>query len=318
MLLLSIILDVYTLPQPREYYITIIIKLIEGFGTAILIAAVFTFASSSIEFIEQVKRLLEEIVLQRNFLSNLDSNKKKEALKLIIQPSLNEKNSYPNIGEYYDYSINKTLDVGKLSVRSNYNINCRAYYDKELKRVLVEGVYSYRLFPSSEGFKDIIVGFEDKDSFCSYVTVSDPNGEQKKYIRETGETKQNENLIKLESHNSGGDITYRANISIDDFSIDDSGKEKNHLDVELSVTEYGYNHWKLIQFKALQPTDGFKFHIHCDGDLEIVEHAIFVVGAKYYLQESENKKDFSVSCNQWINEGTGLCVLISIPHEINK
>lgn len=224
-----------------------------------------------------------------------------------------KKNSYPNIGEYYDFSINKTLDVGKLSVRSNYNINSRAYYDETLKKVLVEGVYSYRLFPSSEGFKDIIVGFEDENSFCSYITVSDPNGEQKKYIREDDNTKERENLIKLEPHNFGGDTTYRATIPINDF-----GKGKNHLDVELSVTEYGYNHWKLIQFKALQPTDGFKFHIHCDGDLEIVEHAIFVVGAKYYLQESENKKDFSVSCNQWINEGTGLCVLISIPHEINK
>ena len=159
LLLLSIILDNYTLQQPRAYYVTIGIKLIEGIGVSILIAAIFTFASSSIEFIEQIKKLLEDIVLQRNFLSNLDSDKKKEALKLIIQPSLNEKNSYPNIGEYYDYSINKTLEVGKLSVRSNYNINCRAYFHETEKKVVIEGTYSYRLLTNSDGFKVITFCF---------------------------------------------------------------------------------------------------------------------------------------------------------------
>ena len=314
LLLLSIILDSYTLQQPRAYYITIFLKLLEGIGVSILIAAIFTFASSSIEFIEQIKKLLEDIVLQRNFLSNLDPEKKKEALKIIIQPSLNEKNSYPNIGEYYDFSIKKTLEVGKLSVRSNYNINCRAYYNETEKKVIVEGTYNYRLFPSSEGFKDIIVGFEDPKSYCSYITVSDPMGNQKKFVRIEDESASSDpNTIELKQYNEGGDITYRAVISINDF-----GEGKNHLDVELNVTEHGDDHWKLIQFKALQPTDGFRFQVHCDGNINITDHSIFVVGAKSYLHTSNGEKKFSVSCNQWINEGTGLCVLVSIPHTIES
>ena len=82
------------------------------------------------------------------------------------------------------------------------------------------------------------------------------------------------------------------------------------------MTEFGTDHWSLVQFKALQPTDGFKFYMYCEGDDVVIrEHAIFVVGAKYYFTLSENKKSVTVACNQWINEGSGLCVLVSIPHK---
>lgn len=92
------------------------------------------------------------------------------------------------------------------------------------------------------------------------------------------------------------------------------------LDVELKVTEYGSDHWTLIQFKALQPTDGFRFQLRCEDGITVKDHSIFVVGAKYYLDIADDKKTISVSCNQWINEGTGLCVLVAVPdfHIANK
>lgn len=305
-LLGSIILSIENPLLSNNNYLTVLVKFMEGLGVSLIIASIFTYASSTVEFMEKIKSLLEDIILKRKFLTNLDSEGKKEALKLIIQPSLDERNKYPNIGDYYGYFIEKTLDVGKRSVRSNYHINSEAYFDNDKKKVVVQGVYSYRLFPSSEGYTDVIVGFENPDSFCSYITISDSNGEQIKFTKDNTDT---EKKIELKEHNTGGDITYQATISIEDF-----GKNKNHLDVELNVTEYGNDHWNSIQFKALQPTDGFKFQLRCKDPISIRDHAIFVVGAKYYLYTSEDKKTFNVSCNQWINEGTGLNVLVSIPH----
>ena len=298
LLLLSIILDLNYPFQGRAHWFSITIKLIETIGASILIASIFTFASGTSDFVDKIKELLEDIVVRRNFLANIDPDGKKEALKALIQPSTSEKNKYPNIGDYYGFFINKTLEIGKKSVRSNYQITSRAYFDKEKGKIAIEGIYSYRLYPSSDGFNEIIVGFEDKDSFCDYVTISDPSGEQKKTDKP-----------ELAEHNEGGDISYRATIQTKEI-----GDKKNHLDIELKVTEYGTDHWKLIQFKALQPTDGFKFQLRCDDSLLVQEHAIFVVGAKYYLTMSPNKKFISISCNQWVNEGTGLCVLVSIPH----
>jgi hypothetical protein len=297
-ILFSIMLDLYFPSSNREYIVSISIKLIEAIGISVLIASIFTFASGTSDFVDKIQGLLEGIVVKRNFLANIDPDGKKEALKSLIQPSISEKNKYPNIGDYYGFFINKTLEIGKKSVRSNYQITSRVYFDRDKNKIAVEGTYSYRLYPSSEGFNDITVGFEDQKSNCAYVTVSDPMGEQKRH--------DNPNLAE---HNEGGDISYRASISTKDF-----GDRKNHLDVELRVTEYGSDHWKLIQFKALQPTDGFKFQLRCDDNIIVQEHAIFVVGAKYYLLLSNDRKNISVSCNQWVNEGTGVCVLVSIPH----
>jgi hypothetical protein len=230
-------------------------------------------------------------------LANIDPESKKEALKALIQPSESEKNKYPNIGDYYGYFINKTLEIKGKSVRSNYAINARAFLDGPHNQIAIEGIYTYRLYPSSNGFNDIILGFEDEKSFCSGVTVSDPDGQREIF-----------NKPKLTRFDEGGDVSYRATIQIKDFA-----DGKNHIDVELRLTEYGTDHWKLIQFKALQPTDGFRFHLYCEGDIRIKEHAIFVVGAKYHLDLPDHKKSISFTCNQWVNEGTGLCILVSIP-----
>lgn len=304
LLLIAIIIDIKNPISSRSFSLEILIKLIEAVGVSVLIAAIFSYASGTSEFIDKIRGLLEDIIVRRNFLANIDPDGKKEALKALIQPTASEKNKYPNIGNYYGFFINKTLEIASKSVRSNYQVTSRAYFDSTKGKIAVEGIYTYRLYPSSDGFNDITVGFEEPlggDSFCSYVSVSDPDG--KRTIFEN---------IKLIEHNEGGDISGRATIPIKDF-----GDGKNHLDVELKVTEFGTDHWSLIQFKALQPTDGFKFYMRCDGDVEIRDHAIFVVGAKYYLEVAKDRKSINVSCNQWVNEGTGLCVLIADPQLAN-
>lgn len=243
-LTIAIILDL-NYPTNQGKIFTVFIKLIDAVGISIIIASIFTFASGTSEFIEKIKDLLKDIVIRRDFLSNIDMDSKKEALKSLIQPSISEKNKYPNIGDYYGYFIDKTLEIQGRSVRSNYAINARAYYCQNKKIIAVEGVYTYRLYPSSKGFNDIVVGFEDEDSFCASVTISDPSGERKVFEKP-----------ELTRHDEGGDISYRATLPIQEFALD-----KNHIDVELKLTEFGKDHWKLIQFKALQPTDGFRFDV---------------------------------------------------------
>lgn len=296
-LLVSIVLDLVYPESDRGNMLTVFIKLIDGIGISVLIASIFTFASGTSQFVEKINSLLKDIVVRRDFLSNIDADSKREALKSLIQPSVSEKNKYPNIGDYYGHFIDKTLDIKEKSVRSNYSINARAFLCKEHGVIAAEGFYTYRLYPSSTGFNDIVIGFEDSKSYCTSVIVSDPHGERLPFDNPD-----------LEEHTEGGDISYRASFSIQEFA---SGK--NHIDVELKLTEYGKDHWKLIQFKALQPTDGFRFQLYCEDNIKIKEHAIFVVGAKYQLDISSDCKNVSFSCNQWVNEGTGLCFLVSIP-----
>lgn len=247
-ILLAIILDLQ-FQSPRSIYLSTLINLLSSIGLAVLVASIFTFASGTSEFIERIKTLLKEIIVTRDFLENIDPDGKKEALKYLIQPSTAEKNKYPNIGDYYGHFIEKTMSIGSRSVRSNYQINSRAYFDSEKGTIAVEGIYSYRLYPNSEGYSEIKVGFEEPlggPSFCSYVTISTPDGERHHHPREELEFKEFDN---------GGDISNQATIDLKTV-----GKNHNHLDIELKVTEYGSDHWSLITFKALQPTDGFKFN----------------------------------------------------------
>lgn len=300
LMLVSIILDKYLGKKYTGLWFSVGVNLLGTVGVSIIVASIFTFASGTSSFIDRIRDLLEDIIIRRNFLSNIDPERKKEALKSLIQPSASEINKYPNIGDYYGYFIDKTLEIREKNVRSNYSINARAFFCSEKKLIAIEGIYNYRLFPSENGFNEITLGFEDKESSCASVVLSDPKGEREVHVNP-----------KFQEYDEGGDISYRTTIDANAF-----GEGKNHIDVELKLTEYGVDHWKLLQFKALQPTDGFRFQLHCDGDITIKEHAIFVVGAKYHLDICSDKKNMTFTCNQWVNEGTGLCVLVSFPEDL--
>lgn len=289
---------------PESESISIITNVLESIGIAIMVASIFTFASGTSGFVEKMKSLLEDIIIKRDFLGNIDPEGKKEALKSLIQPSASEKSKYPNIGDYYGYFINKTLEIGFKSVRSNYQINARAFLDSSKNLIAVESTYSYRVYPSSEGFQPIILGFPEEESGtsdCQHVAISTPDGKRELHDN-----------LEFEIHDQGGDISRRASIDTKKFN------DQPHLDIEIKTIEYGADHWSLIDFQALQPTDGFKFKLHCDGDVSIQQNLIFVVGANYYVDESSNKKDLSITCNQWINEGSGLSVLVSVPCSNDK
>lgn len=300
LLLISIIIDL-SYPQ-KTTYISIIYKLLEGIGVSILIASIFSYASSTYDFVEKVRGLLEDIIIKRNFLGNIDPEGKKEALKSLIQPSNSEINKYPNIGNYYGYFINKTLEIAQKSVRSNYQVHARAYVDQSTNRIAVDGTYSYRLYPCSEGYHDITVGYPADglvSNHCEHVTVCTPEGKRQIF---------NESNLTFVDHDDGGDISKMAKIPVAEI-----GKGHDCLDVELRVIEFGSVNSFLYSFKALQPTDGFKLHLHCEDPLFIKSQAVFVVGANYYLDVDPSEKWLTITCNQWINEGTGISILIALP-----
>ena len=300
-ILLAIVLDLQYPDTPRSFIFSVLLAIIESIGIAILVASIFSYASGTTQFVNKIRGLLEDIVVKRSFLGNIDPEGKKEALTSLIQPSASEKSKYPNIGDYYGYFISKTLEIGKKSVRSNYQITSRAFLDKVKNKIAVEGTYSYRLYPSNNGFQDITLGFEEEDngdSICNYVAISTPDGER--HVVDN---------IEMKPVNKGGDKSRMCTIPASEI-----GTGHDRLDIEIKLREYGSDHWALITFKALQPTDGFKFILHCEENLRITDHSIFVVGATYYVDIDEYNKNMTITCNQWINEGSGLSILVSIPH----
>ena len=300
LILLSLFLQVYY----KQYYAVnilfkIVVILLQTLGISMFIASLFSFVVDSYSFQEKLRKLVEDIVLKRDFLNELPLERKKEALQYLIKPSESEIEKYSNIDDFYKYFVNEILDVSKKNIRSNYNINLIVKYDSNNKKVYSDGIYSYRLYPSENGYTDILIGFkkDDKESYVKDLIINFPNGKRKKFSRN-----EIEKLYKED------DIARKANIKINDFC-----KEYHHVDIELKVKEYGKNHWINVFFKAEQATDGFKMNLICEDELEIKEYLLFDVGKNYHIELMDNKREFNISCYQWVSEGAGISLIVSKP-----
>lgn len=297
-ILLSIIVSLNFPGAP--FWVATFLKLLEAVGMAVLVASIFTYASGTSEFVNKIKNLLQDIVVSRNFLGNIDSDSKRDALNALIKPSSEEKRVYSNIEDYLNTYVTQTMDVTNKCVRSNYSINARAYI--ESSKVFVDSRISYRLYPTKDGYSDIKVGFlaGEENSTCNRVVVNTPHGERAVF----------DNLEFMESEIDAG----RARLATIDLSR--YAKTCSHLDIEIDMKECGADHWIMLSFAALIPTDGFRHMLRCEDGLVINAYHTFIHGAKFHV-DSPSKVEMTASCNEWINEGTGLSVLISLPHEVN-
>jgi len=284
------------------YGLYLIIKMVESIALAIIVASIFTYTLGTTEFINKIRNLLENIVVSRKFLENLSKEGKIEALKEILKPSDLERARYINIESYYDDYVKKSLDISSKNLRSNYCISANAFYDDEKHLVGIRTIYSYRLYPSETGYKDIRIGFdkEDSHSYCEKICINKPDGTRMVH----------ENVVVTPQNNLGSEDRLGS------VSLEDIGNSFDHLDIEVHTVEYGNDHWFMYTFKALQPTDGFRLHLQCSDMLEIRKYAIFDTGNAYHVDTVGNL-DLIITCHQWIKEGVGVSVLISALHEIN-
>ncbi len=303
MMLFSIILDYAITTENRTICSVIAINLSQSIGVSILVASIFSFAATSADFTNRIRTFLEDIIIKRNFLSNIEPEGKKEALKSLIKPSDKELNNLPNINDYYDHFINNILSISTKNVRSNYSIYTTVFIDNDDNKIKAKGVYSYRLYPSANGYTPIIIGFDEDPntgSQCNYIRIYNQKGEQKTFKKTD---------ITLENVQEDGNTHIKQEGKID-LRNESIAKDQKYLDIELEVVEVGDNDSLLLQFKALQPTNGFKFTLNCNNNLSIKDHAVFVVNAKYYESLNTDRDNINIVCNQWINEGSGVCISI--------
>ncbi len=301
LVLFTVIFDLLFPKMP--FWASVILGLVNSIGIAVVVASIFTFASGTSEFVNKIQSLLQDIVVSRNFLGNIDSESKRDALNALIKPSSEEKRVYSNIEDYLNTYVTQTMDITTKCIRSNYNVHARAYIDTidDNKVVCVKSDISYRLYPTKDGYSDIKVGFviEDKLSTCEKIVINTPHG-----VREVIESQD----IKFE------DVEVDAGwVRIASIDLSKHAKNCSHLDISIEFFEVGADHWMMLSFCALMPTDGFKHVLHCSDGLQINSFHTFIHGAKFYVDQKSNT-EMTVSSNEWINEGTGLSILISQPH----
>lgn len=295
MVLLSIVLNNQL---PKEiFHIKAMIDLIESIGVSIVIASIFTYVSGTSEFVNKISELLQDIVVSRNFLGNIDPESKRDALNALIKPSSEEKRIYSNIEDYLNTYIAQTMSVTDKCVRSNYIVNARAYINKDKNKVFIDSNISYRLYPTKNGYSEIKVGFleSEKESTCHKLIINTPHGDREIY--DTLDFKE----IDI----------YAGKARLATIDLKKHEKNCSHLDISLDMSEAGSDHWKMLSFGALMPTDGFKHTLRCEDGLKINCFHTFIHGARFYVDQPSDT-EITTSCNEWVNEGTGISILVAL------
>lgn len=232
---------------------------------------------------------------------------KREILHAILRPTDEQRDIYGNIESYYRYYIDRTMRAASSCVRSQYHCLCYVFFSRADNVLVAEYTINYRLFPSQTGYKDITVAFDaEHDSKVRYerLMLSFPDGTVKNFSKLDSTVP-----IKVEGH------TRKWVIPVQELA-----SNQPHIDVSFCVMQRGQDHWIQVGVKALEPTDGFHFAIHCEEPIAIMEEATFIYGA-HHTKEPEDVKGSgraTIKCNQWIDQGAGVSVVIGVPHDIDQ
>lgn len=282
-----------------------IIELFKTAGISILLGGLFTWASETQAFTNKIKGLLTSVILKRDFLSNLDSESKKSTLQSIIKPSTFEMNSYGSVTDYYQFYINKTMEISKKNIRSDYRAEVQVSYDDSKKIVKYKTYITYCLYPTKEGFGSIELGFE---TVCGHkgelisAEISCADGKKYKF-------KDYENSIIKQTINGITSDYLKFELTKDKISEIDFDNQKFLL-VSLCLLEYGYDHWAAINFRTLQPTSRFTYAVSYPEDFKCSSYCTYGSAIDYDVDDQQENR-LTISTSQWLNDGAGVSIVIS-------
>ncbi len=300
LLIVALYLDAKYPNSNRSILCTVLINALSSFGISMIIAVIFSYITTTIDFIDMTKKFLSEIIIERKFLVTLADQHKREAIKALIWNDNIEKNS--NLHSYYDYLINELITTSKNSIRENYTINCTAYFDND--RIAVKGSYKYRVFRTHDKFEPIKIKFLDGNLD---ENSSIPSKLEKLIIDSKDLRKE---IIIGDSELSKSSINHNNNEYTLPLNELDISKGQHNLNITLEVIEYGKQKSMLFTFMALQDTDGFSLILDCHDNISIQDTCIFTVNATCHEKISEDRKNIKIDCSQWLSKGSGFSILL--------
>ena len=231
--------------------------------------------------------------MDNDYLMGLDDKKKMEIMKALFR-SDDSVEVVPNIEEYYDFYIAHCIKVAHENVRTNYSVTAKIKYDTKEGLVVCEKRHRYKLFRNEKGsYEDIKIGVApfDIEFGLSDVRISNAND----ILAEIKSPKFSEVVID-------GEKMKIATIEMDKFN------KERFLNINFVTYEVGFDHWYTASIQLAQPTYGLTYLISCEDDIVVKTIDTFSQGASFDIKQEE--KEAIVIANQWINPGSGICVVV--------
>ncbi len=282
-----------------SYPLTIFLDIFSGVvttvGTALFVGCVFDFSKNSEAFMGFISKLLSDIIVSKTFLASLATEDKKEALKLILQPTNKQIEQYSNINEFFKKKIDDYMKMFDTNFKTNVILNVDARKD-ESGLVYCESTLIYTLYKLRDEFEPIKLVLEKQNSKSTDVKI----------IHEKGETTISPQKIKKGKEVSGG-IPQTTLV----FRIPDELKDCDHLTIKRKMYEPGQKHWINYCWASLTPYESISCHVKCFDGLTIKDFMIFDNRAYYHTSLSKNRETLDITSSQWLEADTGFYITIS-------
>lgn len=294
---ISLISDAFV-PRNNELVrnlLSIAVGIFSSVGVALFLGCVFDFSRNSEAFMSFISKILTDIIVSKTFLTQLAAGNKKEALKLILQPSNKQIEQYSNINEYFKKKLDDYMKMFDTNFKTNVILNIEAKKDSK-GMVYCDSILSYTIYKVRDEFEPINL-YLDKDTAASNDV---------KIIYEEGERSIKPEDIREGSINTGG-IIQKTFI----FDIPQELQKYDHLTIRRKMYEPGHDHWISYNWESLTPYESITCHIKCFDDLTVKEYMIFDNKAYYHTELSGDKTSLNITSSQWLEADTGFYVIIS-------
>ncbi|NNJ27320.1 hypothetical protein [Alienimonas chondri] len=317
LLLIGIILD-QAYGDEIPFVAGVLTDICRSLGVAVIIAAIFSYTVGTARFIDRVREDLQSIIASRRFLSDMDHQSKRDVLRAVLTPTERQRRIYDNVDSYYEHFIEKSLGISNTCVRSNYRLSCKCFYDLDLNCVVCEQTINYRLYPASGGYEDVVltsVGPDEHKVCVEHLKFFYPKGDPEIFKASDIAARQSELRAQMGTGEQGEDTMLKIPVcnprARADWTLDPP-----HVDVEMKVVVSGDDHWINLAFKALQPTDGFRFSVQCEGMLVIRDYNVLIHSADFRVDPAKpaGSKQVVINCPQWMDQGAGVAVIVGVPH----
>lgn len=270
-----------------KFVVEIISNLCSTIGVALLIGSIFDFSKNSEDFIGFVSKILKDIIISKKFLSSLGEKDKKEALKIILQPSYKQIEQYSNINEYFKKKIDDSMEMFETNFKTGLALVVDARKD-ENGIVYCESLLTYEVYKVGDKFEPIKVCYEKDGSETKELKII--YGEK-------------ENVLDIPIQNEEAKNVYS-------FEIPDTLKNYDKLTIQRKVYEPGNYCLTNFIWRSITPYEGIKFYLKCHDGLIIKEHTIYDKEKYYHVNLSEDNTTLSITSSIWLESGTGFFVTI--------
>lgn len=283
--------EIYDNSFPK--WINFLVDFIKAISIAVLVAGLFSWITSTERFIKRIQSILESILIDMKFLADFDDKKKKKIMKSLFR-SNESLEVVPNIDEYYNFYIEHILRVAHETVRTNYIVDTKIWYDPQINKVVCEKRHRYRIYRNEKGtYDDITIGVIPSDIYfeLSNVTISNDN----RILEEI----EKPEIVEMDWE---GETAKIATIKLSKY------QDEKVLNIDYVNREYGFDHWYTAAIQILKPTYGLTYRISCKDDLTIKAIDTFSQGACFTIKQNGNEA--TITSNQWLNPGAGVSVIV--------